>query len=253
MVFLMWIFVGECGAAEQRILARDHPLEVHIQQGKAFEKKGNLEEALTHYEQALAIKPSSDEIHYLVGFVYYKKYLQSHDIAGKRHVQDQLTNEGPIPSGNITEEEWEHIYEGYGLRIDFKIRALEEFAQALALNPDHWWARYHVAVEQLNHGQFNEAIREYKEVIRANPQHAISYGGLGHAYHNLGKFDLAVSNYKKAINLSTEMTSIDLDLARTYLEMGQREKAIKIYQEMKKQNHLLTKSLQLILDGHSQR
>lgn len=256
LIFSVAFSVGACKTGDQRILDRTDQFEVYLQQGKEFHKKGNLEEALNHFEQALAIKPSSDEIHYGIGLVYYDKYLQSHDIAGKRHVQEQLANEQLFSQNELSQlshEEWEQLYEKkYGLRTDYKIRALEEFAQTLDINPDNWWARYHIAVDHLKSSRFNEAIREYKEVIRSNPQLGISYGGLGNAYHNLEKYDLAILNYKKAISLSTEMTSIDLDLARAYLEIDQREKAIKIYEEMKKQNHVLTYSLQLLLDGHPQ-
>ena len=252
-IFFLALSVSTGGTADQKVLDGDHQFEIHLQQGKTFHRNGNLDEALIHFEQSLAIKPSSDEIHYLVGLVYYKKYLESHEIAGKRHVQEQLANERTISPDELTQEEWEHLYKGYGLRTDYKIRALEEFAQTLALNPDHRWARYHIAVEQLNKGRFNDAIREYKEIIRVNPEHAISYSGLGKAYHNLGKYDLAISNYKKAISLSGDMSSTDLDLARAYLDIGQREKAIKILEEMKKQNHILTDSLRLLVDGHPRR
>ncbi len=104
--------VVACETTDQSILDKDDQFEVYLQQGKAVHKKGNLEKALTHYEQALALKPSSDEIHYLIGFVYYKKYLQSHDTAGKRHAQEQLINQQTVPPQELTHENWEHIYEG---------------------------------------------------------------------------------------------------------------------------------------------
>ncbi|MGB0909344.1 MAG: tetratricopeptide repeat protein [Nitrospirales bacterium] len=264
IVLLMLFSVGACKTGDQRILDRDHQFNVHLQLGKLFQKTGHLENALPHFEQALAIKPSSDEIHYVIGLVYYEKFIRSHDMAGNRHVQKQFDNiqkqqinehnTSQLEFSQLTHEEVEQLYEKkYSLRTDYKIRALEEFAQTLALNPDNWWAGYHIAVDHLNNRRFNIAIREYKKVIRSNPQLGISYSGLGNAYHELGNYDLAISNYKKAISLSKEMTSIDLDLAHAYLETGQKEKALKIYDEMKKQNHTLTYSLQLLIDGHSQR
>ncbi|MDA3896384.1 MAG: tetratricopeptide repeat protein [Desulfobacteraceae bacterium] len=222
--------------------------EYHLLQGKDFHRQGNLDKAQDEYEHAISIKPDSDEAHFLLGYVFFKKYQRSHRAATQSYIYEQIVN-SPPSQGEITDDELQRTLETYGLQPNYEKKAIKEFKRTAELNPNHYMARYHIAVDHLNNKRYEKAIIEYKVALRANPTHVISHGGLGDAYHGLGKLELAIQSYKKSIDLDDQLSMTHMDLAKVYLKIGKREKAIEILNEMEKQKHVLYESLRMVIYG----
>lgn len=249
VALLLALLLLGCTTTNSVVADNNEKFNEHLSHGKAFYKEGQFDQALKEYKEAISIRPDSDEAHFLLAYVYFAMYLESHDAAQRNRLEDTFVHGRRITDENTSQEELQRIYESYGLRSDYNVLATQEFTIAARLNPDNWMAHYHVAVDHENHGRFKEAVEEYKQALRVNPQHEISYSGLADAYYKLGQHDLAIENYKKAIALSNEISSSDYGLALAYLKVGKREKAVEILQQMRQHESILYDSLYLAIYG----
>ena len=80
-------------------------------------------------------------------------------------------------------------------------RAIDDFRQALRLQPDHFWAHYYLAVACLNSDRPELAIDNLTECIGKRPDWIWAYLLRGSASGRLGQFDLAEADFRKAEQL----------------------------------------------------
>ena len=69
-------------------------------------------------------------------------------------------------------------------------------------------------------GQYNKAIQEYAEALEIAPEHPSAYYKIGNAYLELGRLDLAESNYREAIRLAPTVPNPYPVLANHYYIRG---------------------------------
>ncbi len=80
---------------------------------------------------------------------------------------------------------------------------LEILKQMLAQDPDNSFARYGVAMELKNTGQFAEAVREFEALLAADASYVAAYYHGGQALEQLGQVAAAKSMYETGIEAST--------------------------------------------------
>ena len=83
-------------------------------------------------------------------------------------------------------------------------RAIEEYDEAIRLNPNDAIAYKNRGTAYRNLGQFERAIEDYAEAIRLNPNDAIAYYSRGTDYCNLGQFERGIKDYTEAIHLNPD-------------------------------------------------
>lgn len=69
----------------------------------------------------------------------------------------------------------------------------------LEQNPNHSFARYGLAMEFFNTGEFQNAIDQFTELIKLDPNYAAAYFHGGRTFEELGRTDEARSMYEKGI------------------------------------------------------
>lgn len=79
--------------------------------------------------------------------------------------------------------------------------AIQEYTQALEIDPDHLSARHDRAVSWTLLGENQKAIEDFTEDIRRYPGRAISYFGRGNEREKLEDYAGAIEDYTKAIFL----------------------------------------------------
>ena len=66
-------------------------------------------------------------------------------------------------------------------------------------NPANTFARYGLAMEYANGGDYESAVREYEGVLQHNPDYAAAYYHGGRSLERMGKIDEAREMYERGL------------------------------------------------------
>lgn len=80
---------------------------------------------------------------------------------------------------------------------------LDLLKQMVHQDPDNAFARYGLAMEYVNSGQYEQAIEEFRQLIQRDQNYAAAYYHGGQALEALGRIDEARSMYERGIEAST--------------------------------------------------
>jgi tetratricopeptide (TPR) repeat protein len=110
-------------------------------------------------------------------------------------------------------------------------RAIEDYNEAIRLNPRHAGAYYNRGVAWRNKGDLERAIEDYSEAIRLNPRHAGAYNNRGIAWKNKGDLERAIEDYDEAIRLNPRDAGAYYNRGAARQNKGELERAIEDYSE----------------------
>lgn len=79
-------------------------------------------------------------------------------------------------------------------------RAIQDFNEALRLNPRYAGAYNNRGIGYANLKRYHRAIQDYNEALLINPRYANLYANRGLAYEQLGKKQLAIRDYRKFLS-----------------------------------------------------
>ena len=130
--------------------------------GNALLQKGDVDEAMVHFQQALQINPNYAEVHYNFGFALLQKGNLDEAIA---HCQRALQ----IKPGYAEA----HINLGLALLQKGQVdEAMVHFQQALQIKPDNAKAHVNLGGALLQKGEVDEAIAQYQKALQIKPGYA---------------------------------------------------------------------------------
>ena len=110
-------------------------------------------------------------------------------------------------------------------------RAVQDFSQALAIDPRNTPAALGRARAYEGLGNIGEAKKDYLRAIDFNPGNWTSYSALARFYFGRGLYQEAARNYERAIEIKPDNSQPYFSLGAAYVEMGQTDKAIAALQE----------------------
>ncbi len=176
----------------------------HNNLGNALIKKGSVDEAIAHYQRALQITPDSAEAHNNLGNALIRKGSVDEAIA---HYQKAL---------QITPDSAEAHYNlGNALLQKGKVdEAITHFQKALQINPDYAEAHYNLGNVLLQKGNLDEAIAHYQKALQINPDYADAHNNLGLVLLQRGKADEAIAHFQKALQITPDYADAQNNLAR---------------------------------------
>jgi tetratricopeptide (TPR) repeat protein len=109
------------------------------------------------------------------------------------------------------------------------LKALEEFQQVIALQPDNDAGYENVGGAYLRQGQYQEAVPYFQKALRIKP-HYSTYSNLGTSYFFLKQYLNAVEQFEKAVAMDRADTTLMANMADSYRELGRPERARAAYQ-----------------------
>jgi len=188
-----------------------HALEVtennclaHKALGDALIKKGQIDEAINQYQEAIRLIPGYAEAHYNLGTAFQKKG-QIDEAISQFQEAIRLTPDYADAHNNL----------GGTLFKKGQInKAINQFQEAIRLKPDYADAHYNLGNALRKQGQIVEAINQYQEVIRLKPDDAEAYNNLGAALAMNGQIEEAISQFQEAIRLRPDYAEAHNNLAR---------------------------------------
>ncbi len=83
----------------------------------------------------------------------------------------------------------------------------------------------------LKQNRLDAAVQEYGEAIRLNPNLAEAYYNLGLALHKQGQNEAAITAYRQALVVEPTMANANYNLGLALYQQGQNEEAIAAYQQ----------------------
>lgn len=232
-------------------------------------RQGRMDETLNAYQQVIAIDPGNIIARYWAGMLS----LDMGDIVGAQRYADALKQNFPKhPAGKrlngmILYVQGDYKAAAVALReslkgmadlagyyflglTEFRLKhyelALNQFQQALDLQPNHVQARVMLGMTLLQQKRIDDCIYQVTQVLQEHDDLAVVHNVLGTAYLSKGDFDLATRHFDRAIALDPLLA--DPHLKKGLLNLSQQnsqkaefelEKALEVAPESLKTRFLL--------------
>ncbi len=189
--------------------------------GNALLQKGNVDEAIVHYQKALQITPDFAKAHNNLGtallqkgsvdeaIVHYQKALQITPDFAKAH--NGLGN-ALLQKGNVDE-------------------AIIHYQKALQITPDYAEACCNLGTALLQKGSVDEAIVHYQKALQITPDYAEAHNNLGNALLQKGNVDEAIDHFKQALKITPDSANYHYNLGNALLQVGQLDEAINHFKQ----------------------
>lgn len=107
--------------------------------------------------------------------------------------------------------------------------AIEQYSEAIALNPEHVRAYTNRGIAKDALESFEDAIADFEEAIRIDPQNDKAYFGRGSAKAELGQYSEAILDYDGAIRVNPRYATAYLGRGDVEAALGQPRAAIADY------------------------
>ena len=199
--------------------------EYHGNLANILYMKGELAEAISHYQNAIMLHPSpvwTSLIAQTLGYVYQdvEKNLDA-SIAAYQTAYMLTPNDIEI---------YINLGSAYYDKGDFD-NALTVYRKAIELNPMNPKIHCNLGYLHWGKGDIENAIKEYELSIRYDSNYDIAYNNLGVIYlDDLGHVKKAAEMFQKAIDCNANYALAYYNLARSTAIMGDKIEADKLYQ-----------------------
>jgi protein O-mannosyl-transferase len=195
--------------------------EAHNNLGVALSGRGEVDEAITHFQFALELKPDYADAHNGLGLVLSGRGEVDEAIA---HYQKALT---------IDSDYFEaHFNLGLALAGRGEVdEAIAHYRKALAIKPDYVKAHYRLGLALAGRGHLDEAITHFRKALEIEPDYIEAYNNLGLALAGRGRIDEAITQYRKAIEINPNYFGAHYNLGLALARRGEVDEAIAHYQK----------------------
>jgi tetratricopeptide (TPR) repeat protein len=179
--------------------------ESYYSRGTGYSHKGQYDQAILDFSKALEISPRNAKPYYNRGIIFYRKgeYDQAISDFNKVLEINPMDAEAYYNRGITYCKKGQHD------------QAIFDFKKAFEINPNN--PRY--LVTYVDHeiayfedkGQYDQAISNYTKALEINPRDAKVYINRGRAYYLKGEYDRSWEDFRKALDLDEKVPSKFLD------------------------------------------
>jgi len=218
--------------------------DYHSMLGNLLLERGQVNEAVAHFQKALALQPDEAMAHYNFGVA----------LVQKGQIDEAI---GQYQEALRLEPDHADAHNNLGEALDEKGQtdeAIRQYQEALRLKPDHADAHNNLGAALDEKGQTDEAIRQYQAALRLKPGHAEAHNNLGLALGRKGQTDEAIRHYQEALRLKPDYTDAHYNLGVACFQQGRTTEAIQQFQEalrLKPDNTDARRNLEAALAAHS--
>jgi tetratricopeptide (TPR) repeat protein len=198
--------------------------EVNRLVGNFLLHQGRADEAVEHFQKALALWPESANAHGGLGAALFQKGHMDEAII---EYQKALEIEPDFAAAAEA-----HSNLGYALvqkgHID---EAISQFQKALETKPNLAEVHNNLGYSLLQIGRVDEAIVHYRKAIELQPESANFHTGLGNALFQKGHMDEAIIQYQEALALQPKSADACERLGNAFRRKGMAAEAMACYQK----------------------
>ena len=203
------------------ILRNPHSWLAQNNLGEVLLQKGSVNEAISHYQQALKIKPDYGDAHYNLGNALMRKGSVGEAIS---HYQQALQI-NPADADA-------HYNLGIALLQNGDIdEAMVHYRQALQINPRHAEAHNNLGIALFQKGSFDDAIAEFQQAIQIKPDYAEAHNNLGYTLLQKLRVDEAMAQFQAALRIKPDYAEARNNLGLAHQQTGNFAEAIACYRQ----------------------
>jgi protein O-mannosyl-transferase len=191
----------------------------HYNLGIALNDRGNTDEAIAHYQQAIELRPGYAEAHYNLGRL----------LAQKGQLNDAITHYEKALEINPADAEAQNNLGVTLFGSGHVDEAIAHYQNALKIRPDYAEASYNLANALLSKGDLDGAIARYSACLALSPNQAEAQYDLASALLRKGRTDEAIAHYKKVLELRPDSADAHANLGSAFLAKGRVRDAIAAY------------------------
>jgi len=188
--------------------------------GLALVEHGELDQAVTHYNEALRyskalrLKPDIAEVHYALGniFVDQGKFAEAFEEYTEAIRTNPKFAQAHNNLGNLLSRQ---------KKLD---QAALEYRDALRIDPNYAEAHTGLGAVLADQGKRSDAIAQYSEALRIDPDSAPAHNNLGTALAEQGDLDQAVHEFLEALRVKPD-ASIQFNVGFILSQQGKIEDA----------------------------
>jgi len=147
-------------AFEEALNIRPDDAKAHNNLGDILMRRGQVEDAMPHFRKALKINPNYAEAHYNLGIALRRR-------------------------GQVDE-------------------AIAHFRQAVKIKPDHAKAHNNLGEALTFQGNLEDAIPHFQEALKIEPNYAEAHNNFGVALAYRGEFDAATAQFQKTLAIKPD-------------------------------------------------
>ena len=184
----------------------------HNNLANILKERGQLDQAVGHYRQALLLKPGSAQIHLNLADAHQAR---GESAAALRHYRRALKAEPDrvetyLKLGNAL------------LGQNASTEAIDHYRQALRLAPDLALAHSNLGAALALQRQDAEAIEHYRRALQLKPDFAEAHNNLGRLLALQGQFTAAIEHYRRALQLKPTYRQARANLAEALQAVGSK-------------------------------
>jgi len=192
---------------------------IFIQQGWEQVEKGNHEQAIHYFTEAIDLNHKDAESYYGRGTAYSRKGQYEEAIS-------DYTKAIEINSMDAK------AYYNRGIacyKKDQYDQAISDFKKAFEINPNNAEAYYNRGATRYKKGEHDQAISDFKkafEIDPNNPRYLVTYIDHEIAYfEDKGQYDQAISNDTKAPEINPRGAKVYINQGRAYYLIGEYDRS----------------------------
>ena len=186
-------------------------------------EKGQLDEAIPHFEEAIRVMPDFPAAHKNLGAALCMKGRVDEAIP---HLEYAATHAPGDP------ETHSNLGNAFAMKGRFEA-AIPQYEQALAISPGSPEVRHNLgqthfqlALAIARVGGMDDAILHFRKAIDLAPDHAEAHCNLGIALVGKGRFDEAIPHFQQALKLNPDYAEAHCDVGVALARKGRLEEAI---------------------------
>ncbi|MGC4073585.1 MAG: tetratricopeptide repeat protein [Nibricoccus sp.] len=188
----------------------------HGNLANALLQKGRIDEALVHFQRAVEVEPGVAKAHSDLSFGLLQKGQLDEAAA---HARKALELQPGFAEAHNTLG-WCLLHQGR------HPEATRHFNEALRLQPGSADTHYNLGTALLHQGQNAQAITHYQRALELRPGFAKALNNLGSAYFQNGQIDQAIAQFKSALKADPSSTDASNNLGQALLQSGRLDEAI---------------------------
>jgi Flp pilus assembly protein TadD len=193
----------------------------HYNFGVVLGRKGQMDGAISQYQEAIHLKPNYSDTHNNLGIALGKKGQMDEAIS---QYQEAIRLK-PDNAGAHNNLALALVRKG---QID---GAISQCQEAIRLKPDYAEAHNNLGIALAEKGQIDQAISRFQEAIRLKPDIAEAHFNLGNALVRKGHIDQAISQLREALRLKFDYPEAHNNLGIALAEKRLIDEAISRFRE----------------------
>jgi Flp pilus assembly protein TadD len=199
----------------------DNNYGAHIGLGVALREKGQIDEAIRHFQEAVRLQPAYADAHNNLG-VALGETGQIDEAIRQYQEAIRLQPDNADAHNNL----------GVALARKGQMdEAISQFQEATRLKSDDAEAHNNLGNALLNKGSVDEAISQFQKALRLKPDYAEAHFNLGNALSRKGQMDEAIRQFQEALRLKPDYVKARNNLGIALANKGQMDEAINQFQE----------------------